>query len=868
MTLERSFGMVKPVVTALKDDYVKSGRYTVNAKLAIDVNKKTDVNPNASLPPAQLREELAAESAPALVRIDFAATFRDHLLVYGWILGLRRWVASAEVRYGGAVIDLTSLGIPVPRPDVTQHFAAQIKTEDDNHGFCLLVALPDGGTRPGYLRLVVSLHSGETLDRVWPVGTGDAGVTEILQKNRPVLAWMLQHLPGPDASLLGELWESMAPGAGKERDAISALQLQFGVDACVLLDRRLLVVLGWLNDRDQLITTARAKVAHQTLDFLQDIQVAAQPAGHANLPHGADASMRPGGDASVRQTVRGEAVPQRGFSWVRALPQAIEESTDVVFEIAAGTRQRYVRRRVCANALDARSDLSRVFHRMDADAAIDLIERIAARLDDTPDAHATLTWLAAVHAQIVERLPALIPTLEMPRCAVHIDMAIAVAATAGAALAAADQGVFLSGWFYAEPGAVKQLAVHAGLESHRIDDTWFRTSRVDVTTHLSSLQIACATHEHGFACFVPQRIRKAVPFLSISLGDGSVRRVRLPKSPPATALHTVRAILTTFHATGRGLRPFLDRHVGPAVRSVWQGRARTEQPLSVDRFGVPPSSPRVSVIVPLYGRHDLADYQMALFADDPDFQSAELIYFVDDPSIYDEFRARCRDMHEIHGVPFTIAYAGTNSGFAGATNRAASIATADRLLLMNSDVFPKQTGWLGKLLSLYGSLERPGPLGVKLLYEDGGLQHAGIAFRRYAPWDGLWINDHPQKGQSPSGLAGIRSVEAVTAACMLVDTSLYRELGGLCEDFIVGDFEDSDFCLRAAAAGRPSAVALDVELYHVERQSQDRIGNAHWRSNLTLYNCWQHDLRWAAGIEAQQREAQQREAQQREAQHS
>jgi len=254
----------------------------------------------------------------------------------------------------------------------------------------------------------------------------------------------------------------------------------------------------------------------------------------------------------------------------------------------------------------------------------------------------------------------------------------------------------------------------------------------------------------------------------------------------------------------------------------------------------------VSVIVPLYGRYDLAEYQMALFADDMEFQSTELIYFVDDPAIHDAFVAQCADLHQIYGVPFVVAYAGTNLGFAGANNCAASVAAGQYLVLLNSDVFPKKRGWLGELLGTYRRLDSPGLLGVKLLYEDGSVQHAGMSFRRHAPWAGLFINDHPHKGVSADSLTGTKQVHAVTAACVMIDAALYRTLGGLSEDYIIGDFEDSDLCLRAAAAGRPTWIALDIELYHLERQSQNRIGDAQWRSNLTLYNCWLHGQRWAA----------------------
>ncbi len=160
-------------------------------------------------------------------------------------------------------------------------------------------------------------------------------------------------------------------------------------------------------------------------------------------------------------------------------------------------------------------------------------------------------------------------------------------------------------------------------------------------------------------------------------------------------------------------------------------------------------------------------------------------------------------------------------------------------------MLPKQPGWPSELLRIHATLETPGLLGARLLYEDGTLQHAGIAFRRYAPWGGMWINDHPHKGQMLSNLHGTREEDAVTAACMLVETAFYRELGGFGEEYIIGDFEDSDLCLRAREAGRRNYVALDVELYHLERQSQNRTGDAVWRQLLTAYNCWLHDRRWS-----------------------
>jgi GT2 family glycosyltransferase len=782
---------------------------------------------------ARVETDKTASPTPGTpaVRIDFASVFRDHLLVYGWILGLFTEVARAEVRHGEVVIDLMSLAIPVPRPDVTQHFAASVHPEDDNHGFCLLVALPDAAVRPSYLRLAVSLHSGETVERVWPLGFGDAPVVAFFEKNRATLYWLLQHLPPPEAGRLREL-SAPADAAPAPSRAALALQLQFGVDHCSVLDECILIVSGWVNERDRPLAAAQVRVGGATLDLL------------GNMAFGA----RSGSDTAPTPTVRGEAVPRLGFTVVARLPADWSQGSsggsfagharapEAVFDVSAANRHMRVRRALAAGNA-ARDELVALWRRTDADAAIGLIERIAALLGGAADAPA-LDWLGAEHSAAVERLP---PSLSntAPQYLLHFDGVVPIAA----------QGLYLTGWFRANPGSITRVACHGGFQSSRIDEHWARQPRPDVTAHLATLGLTGADQDHGFVCFVPLDATRGPGFVSVTTTAGEERRARLPRAVPGGALESVRAVLGSFSLGHRALRSLLDQHVGPAVRTAWAHRHRPAQPVTLQRFGTVPRAPRVSIIVPLYGRFDLAEIQLALFADDPDFQALELIYFVDDPSIYDAFRAQCEDLYEIYRVPFTLAFGGENFGFAGANNRAASVAAGKSLLLLNSDVFPKRPGWVAELVKIHDTLKKPGLLGAKLLYEDGSVQHAGMAFRRHAPWGDLWLNEHVQKGQSAVGLTGLRRAAAVTAACVLVDAELYRSLGGLSEDYIIGDFEDSDLSLRAEAAGRDNWVALDVELYHLERQSQDRIGGPNWRSNLTLYNCWQHHQQWAAHIE-------------------
>ena len=89
----------------------------------------------------------------------------------------------------------------------------------------------------------------------------------------------------------------------------------------------------------------------------------------------------------------------------------------------------------------------------------------------------------------------------------------------------------------------------------------------------------------------------------------------------------------------------------------------------------------------------------------------------------------------------------------------------------------------------------------------------------------------------------------VTGALLCLPRRDFEAVGGLCTDYVVGDYEDSDLCLRLRAAGGEIAYVPEAELYHFERQSiRDHGGYA--RTSACNYNRHLHHTRWAAAIEA------------------
>lgn len=320
------------------------------------------------------------------------------------------------------------------------------------------------------------------------------------------------------------------------------------------------------------------------------------------------------------------------------------------------------------------------------------------------------------------------------------------------------------------------------------------------------------------------------------------RWLRLPDTRnPLSGSALVREILSWVpqpRRIGRRLYTLFDGHLGPALNTIAPSRIpRAEHIESID-FGNPPHQSRVSILVPLHGRYDFLRHQLAQFADDPDFQTVDLLYLVDDPSILADTLELAATVQPLFGIPFRVVHAGVNLGYAAINNLGARLARADALLLLNSDVIPLHPGWLGTLLDNLEQLPEAGAVAPLLLFPEGAVQHAGMVAGEHPAFPGFLFNLHPGKGQPWTG-SDAPSVQAMlTAACLLLRTADYRACGGFDERYRVGDFEDSDLCLTLRQRGKRLYLVPAAKLCHLERQSQQLAELGGLRMLLTLYNAW------------------------------
>ena len=409
-------------------------------------------------------------------------------------------------------------------------------------------------------------------------------------------------------------------------------------------------------------------------------------------------------------------------------------------------------------------------------------------------------------------------------------------------------GMFVSGWLRDPLARVAELALETPAGRHTLTPGLMaQLRRHDVEARFAGAAHAGAP-AHGVIVHVPDVNggQALQPSLVLKMHSGA--EIRL--TPPARSLTAAAArdAVLGCVAPGALTADIMQRLVSPPTARLHAAAMARSEPPEVLRNGKAPADPPVSLVIPLYRNLGFLRLQIAALAQDPLCRRCEIIFVLDSPEQRGEAEHLLRGLHMLTDMATALVIMPRNLGYAAACNAGAAEATAPLLLLLNSDVIPAQTGWLATLAAPFESAAI-GAAGPKLLFDDGSIQHAGLYFERDA--DGLWFNRHFHKGM-PGGwpeAAVRRAVPGVTGAALMVRRALFETLGGICEDYIIGDYEDSDFCLRLCEAGKGILYVPQAELYHFERRSI-QLHQGYTRTHASLYNRLLHHGRWDAAMEA------------------
>ena len=156
--------------------------------------------------------------------------------------------------------------------------------------------------------------------------------------------------------------------------------------------------------------------------------------------------------------------------------------------------------------------------------------------------------------------------------------------------------------------------------------------------------------------------------------------------------------------------------------------------------------------------------------------------------------------------------------YSAINNYGVSHARGEYLLFLNNDVKIITPGWIKEML---GVCQRPevGAVGVKLIYPDNTIQHAGCVIGIGGIAGHMFVDMPANRTGYLHKASILQDMSAVTAACMMMKRTAFEEAGGFTEKLSVA-FNDVDLCLKVRKNKKLIVYDPYVELYHMESKTR------------------------------------------------
>ena len=284
--------------------------------------------------------------------------------------------------------------------------------------------------------------------------------------------------------------------------------------------------------------------------------------------------------------------------------------------------------------------------------------------------------------------------------------------------------------------------------------------------------------------------------------------------------------------------------------------------------------PLVSIIIPNKDEKEALHACIASIKEKTKYQNYEII-IVENNSTSEEIFAYYEELKKDPKI--RVIRWEKEFNYSAINNYGARYANGEYLLFLNNDVTVITEGWLTEMLGMCQRRE-VGAVGVKLLYPDDTIQHAGCVIGIGGIAGHMFVNMPANRTGYLHKASILQDMSAVTAACMMMKKAAFEEVGGFTEELSVA-FNDVDLCLKVRETGRLIVYDPYVQLYHMESKtrgaedSQEKVrrfqeeieyirchwidilkkGDPYYNKNLSLSK-WNYSLRPLKGMELKEKE--------------
>ncbi len=371
-------------------------------------------------------------------------------------------------------------------------------------------------------------------------------------------------------------------------------------------------------------------------------------------------------------------------------------------------------------------------------------------------------------------------------------------------------GFLVAGWMLDPEGHVDALTLRAGTYGRRIDETWTRLPRADVTmafqhNGLFSGRLDPARCDHGFLAFVPcdPTLADTAVYFEMTVGDTVAFYPLAPlRNLSRRALEKLIAPLDPRTAAAGAA---IERHIGPMMQSMISPAPSVMEIRDIDF-----TDTENGKVLVLGAGLDVEEVSVTLSLLALDAETRNVPIIVSIPvEAFGTIAPEVERLSRFYGIKVRVVGAAGVQDACDAFEAAVQATKADTLILLAAGVLPRQQGWVSSLERAYRNRGNKALISPTILYEDNSIRFAGT-----------WLDNEEQKladryiGYPRDVVHGSQPTEVVAGslACCIVSREAVVSAGGFTRSYLSSSEKGRDLCLKMRLGGTLAVWLPDVEM--------------------------------------------------------
>jgi hypothetical protein len=402
-------------------------------------------------------------------------------------------------------------------------------------------------------------------------------------------------------------------------------------------------------------------------------------------------------------------------------------------------------------------------------------------------------------------------------------------------------GMLVAGWMLDPEGHTDLIALRSGGECVRVDDTWTRLPRPDVSAAFQHNELFAGRLDprridHGFLAFVPgiSQSGDTSVYFEFAIGDAVAFYPLKPmRNLSRQALERLVAPLDPRTAAAGAA---IEHHIGPMMQAL---AAPVPHIVEMRDFGFNDTGASKVIVVGASLDAEEIGVALVLLALDPEARDVPIV--VSAPiEAFGSIAPETERLARFYGLKARVIGSEGVQDACDAFEAAVRATEAEALVLLSAGVLPRQSGWLSSMERAYRARNGKALVSPTIVFEDNSIRFAGT-----------WLDTEQPRlvdryiGYPRDVVHGSKPAEVMAGSteCCIVSRSAVEMAGGFTRSYLGSADKGRDLCLKLRLAGTPSVWLPEVEMISAEDQSGGP--NLPMRRLAQRIDRWSFDRKWS-----------------------